>query len=101
VYSADFSPKHNMDLNNLYGRYQSRGFEIYQVSFDSDEHFWKTSAANLPWLTVRDPRSVNSTLLATYNVRQIPTAFLINHEGDIIARIEDYGQLAGELDKVL
>ncbi|WP_352421651.1 thioredoxin-like domain-containing protein [Proteiniphilum sp.] len=101
VYSADFSPKHNIDLNNLYGRYHARGFEIYQVSFDSDEHFWKTAAANLPWITVRDQRSVNSTLLATYNVRQIPTAFLINREGDIIARIEDYGQLAGELDKVL
>lgn len=101
VYSADFSPKHNMDLNNLYAQYQSRGFEIYQVSFDSDEHFWKTSAANLPWFTVRDPRSVNSTLLATYNVRQIPTAFLINRDGDIIARIENYEQLAGELGKVL
>lgn len=101
VYGADFSPKHNMDLNNLYARYQSRGFEIYQISFDSDEHFWKTSAANLPWLTVRDSRSVNSTLLATYNVRQIPTAFLINREGDIVARIENYAQLTGELDKVL
>lgn len=101
VYSADFSPKHNMDLNNLYARHQSSGFEIYQISFDSDEHFWKTSAANLPWLTVRDPQSVNSTLLATYNVRQIPTAFLLNREGDIVARIEDYGQLAGELGKVL
>lgn len=101
VYSADFSPKHNMDLNNLYARYQSSGFEIYQISFDSDEHFWKTSAANLPWLTVRDPQSVNSTLLATYNVRQIPTAFLINRDGDIIARIENYGQLTGELGKVL
>ena len=101
VYGADFSPKHNMELNSLYARYHSRGFEIYQISFDSDEHFWKSSAANLPWLTVRDPQSVNTTLLATYNVRQIPTAFLINREGDIIARIEDYGQLSGELDKVL
>lgn len=101
VYDADFSPRHNMELNDLYGRYQSKGFEIYQVSFDSDEHFWKTAAANLPWLTVRDPRSVNSTLLVTYNVRQIPTAFLINREGDIIARIENNNQLAGELAKVL
>lgn len=101
VYGADFSPRHNIDLNSLYSRYRSQGFEIYQVSFDSDEHFWKTSAANLPWLTVRDPGSVNSTLLATYNVRQIPTAFLINREGDIIARIENYNQLAGELGKVL
>jgi peroxiredoxin len=101
VYSADFSPKHNMDLNNLYVRYRSRGFEIYQVSFDSDEHFWKTSAANLPWLTVRDPRSVNTSLLSVYNVRQIPTAFLINRDGDVVARIENYDQLSGELDKVL
>lgn len=101
VYTADFSPKHNIDLNGLYTRYHSRGLEIYQVSFDSDEHFWKTSAANLPWLTVRDPRSVNTPLLATYNVRQIPTAFLIDREGDIVARIENYDQLAGELDKVL
>ncbi|MDR2815130.1 MAG: AhpC/TSA family protein [Proteiniphilum sp.] len=101
VYNADFSPKHNMDLNNLYARYQSSGFEIYQVSFDSDEHFWKTSAANLPWLTVRDPQSVNSTLLAIYNVRQIPTAFILNRKGDVIARIENYEQLAGELGKAL
>lgn len=101
VYGADFSPKHNIDLNTLYNRYKSRGLEIYQVSLDSDEHFWKTSAANLPWITVRDPRSVNTPLLATYNVRQIPTAYLINREGDIVARIENYNQLAGELDKVL
>lgn len=101
VYKADFSPKHNMDLNNLYTRYKSRGFEIYQISFDSDEHFWKTSAANLPWLTVRDQRSVNSSLLALYSVRQLPTAFLLNGEGDVIARIEDYNQLAVEIGKVL
>lgn len=101
VYSADFSPGHNMKLHSLYARYRSRGFEIYQISFDADEHFWKTSAANLPWLTVRDPKSVNTSLLSTYNVRQIPTAFLINREGDIIARIEDYDRLSGELDRVL
>lgn len=101
VYSADFSPKHNIDLNNIYAKYKSKGFEIYQVSLDSDEHFWKTSAANLPWITVRDPLSVNSSLLATYNVRQIPTAYIINTEGDIIARIENYDRLSEELGKVL
>lgn len=100
VYSADYSPKHNILLNELYRRYQSRGLEIYQVSFDSDEHFWKTSAANLPWITVRDPQSVNALLLATYNIRQFPTAFLINREGDAVARIESFDTLEGELDKV-
>ncbi|MDD4778814.1 MAG: TlpA disulfide reductase family protein [Fermentimonas sp.] len=101
VYSADFSPKHNIDLNSLYKRYGSGDFEIYQVSFDSDEHFWKTSADNLPWVTVRDPRSVNTPLLSTYNVRQIPTAFIIDQDGDIVARVEDYSQLSEQLSKVL
>lgn len=101
VYSADFSPKHNIDLNNLYSRYSSRDFEIYQVSLDSDEHFWKISADNLPWVTVHDPRSVSSPVLSTYNVREIPTAFLIDREGDLVARIEDYSQLSEQLNKVL
>lgn len=101
VYGADFSPKHNIDLNSLYRRYGSQNFEIYQVSFDSDEHFWKTSAANLPWVTVRDPRSVNTPLLSTYNVREIPTGFLIDREGDVVARVEDYSQLSEQLSKVL
>lgn len=101
VYSADFSPKHNIDLNSLYQRYNSRGFEIYQVSFDSNEHFWKTSADNLPWVTVRDPRSVSTPLLSLYNVREIPTSFIIDREGDLIGRVEDYSQLSDQLDKVL
>ncbi|NLJ01136.1 MAG: AhpC/TSA family protein [Bacteroidales bacterium] len=101
VYNADFSPAHNIRLNELYSRYRNRGLEIYQISLDSDEHFWKTSASNLPWITVRDPQSVNSALLATYNVRQIPTAFFIDGEGDIVARVEDYQQLASEIEKVL
>ena len=101
VYNADFSPGHNIRLNTLYTRYKSRGFEVYQISFDSDEHFWKTSAANLPWITVRDPLSVNTSLLATYNVREIPTAFIIDREGDIVARVDDYDQLANELGKIL
>ncbi|MDD2247567.1 MAG: TlpA disulfide reductase family protein [Proteiniphilum sp.] len=101
IYNADFSPKHNMGLNAVYSQYRSRGFEIYQISFDSDEHFWKTAADNLPWITVRDPQSVNTRLLSMYNVREIPTGFILNREGDIVARIEDYSKLSNELNKVL
>lgn len=101
VYNSEFSPAHNIQLNSLYNRYKSSGLEIYQISFDSDEHFWKVSAANLPWITVRHPQSVYAALLSTYNVREIPTAFLIDREGDIVSRIEDYSQLPDELNKML
>lgn len=101
VYNSEFSPAHNAQLNAVYSQYQSRGFEIYQISIDSDEHFWKNAASNLPWITVRDPRSVNSPLLSTYNVRELPTAFIINKEGEVVARVENYNTLREELAKVL
>lgn len=101
VYNSEFSPKHNIDLNALYNQHKSKGFEIYQISLDSDDHFWKNAANNLPWITVRDPQSVYSRLLSTYNVRELPTAFIINRSGDIVARIENYTQLNNELSKAL
>lgn len=101
VYNAEYSPKHTMYLNSLYSKYNSQGLEIYQISFDSDEHFWKNAANNLPWITLRDPNSVYSRLLSTYNVRNLPTAFLVNREGDVVARVEDYSTLVNELNRVL
>ncbi|HBK41948.1 MAG TPA: hypothetical protein DDZ57_10325, partial [Porphyromonadaceae bacterium] len=101
VYKSDFSPAHNMELNKLYSQYKAQGLEIYQISFDSDEHFWKNAANNLPWITVRDPESVYSRLLSMYNVRNIPTAFVINRDGDVVARAENYTTLPGEVGKVL
>lgn len=101
VYGSDFSPRHNIDLNALYERYRESGLEIYQISFDSDEHFWKTAASNLPWITLRDPQSVNSRLLPMYNVRELPTAFIVNREGDVVVRVEAFEQLESELKKLL
>lgn len=101
LYKSDFSPKHNIGLNKIYTQYKSKGLEIYQISFDSDEHLWKNAAHNLPWITVRDPGSVYSRLLSMYNVRNLPTAFVVNRNGDVAARIEDYGSLEKEVSKAL
>lgn len=54
VYNNAMSAAHNLALRELYNKYASQGFEIYQISLDGDEHFWKTSADNLPWVCVRD-----------------------------------------------
>ena len=35
-------------LRDLYDKYAAQGLEIYQVSLDADEHYWKTTADNLP-----------------------------------------------------
>jgi peroxiredoxin len=101
VYNSEFSPKHNIDLNKIYIQYKAKGLEIYQISFDSDVHFWKNAANNLPWITVHDPKSVYSRLLSIYNVREIPTAFVLNRDGDVVARVENYATLSNEVSKAL
>ena len=54
VYNNAMSAAHNLALRELYNKYASQGLEIYQISLDADEHFWKTSSDNLPWICVRD-----------------------------------------------
>lgn len=100
AYKADFSLQHNELLNQIYRKYNSKGLEIYQISFDSDAHYWKNAASELPWKTVYDPQSVNSSLLRTYNVRELPTTYILNREGDLIKRIERIESLERDISQL-
>lgn len=99
VYNSDFSPAHNIALHTVYKKLKAQGLEIYQISLDSDEHFWKNAANNLPWITVRDPQSVYSDLLTIYNVRNLPAAFVLDKNGNVVARVENYSTLENEIRK--
>jgi len=101
AYQTDFSPSRNLYLREIYNQFAKLGFTIFQVSLDRDEHFWKTSAANLPWICVWDKRSTNSEYLSTYNVSQIPTFFLIDREGNLVARDAQIPDLQKEIQKLL
>ena len=82
-----------MQLRQLYNRYAGQGFEIYQVSIDPDEHYWKTACEHLPWICVYEERGEASDYLNLYQVRSIPTYFLINRQGDLVARNEQIPDL--------
>ena len=101
AYGAEYSGPYNMGLNKLYEKYKSKGLEIYQVSLDSDEHFWKVAASNLPWVTVRDKNSIYSTYARSYNVTELPTSFLLGKDGAILQRITDNNALEEALKKAL
>ena len=101
VYQSDFSLKHNETLRRLYDKYSSKGLAIYQISFDSDLHFWKNAAIHFPWNAVHDSNSVNSELLKTYNIRELPTAYILNKEGDLIKRIDDFENIEKDISQLL
>ena len=62
AYQTDYSPEYNILLAKIYKQFRDKGFEIYQVSLDNNENFWKVSASNLPWICVRDEASIYSTV---------------------------------------
>ena len=86
LFASSESTKRIMMLRELYNKYHAAGLEIYQVSVDPNEHFWKTSTAALPWICVRDEGGIQGQSLQLYNVQSIPTFFLIDRTNTLKAR---------------
>ena len=101
VYNNSMSSVHNLALRELYDKYQERGLEIYQISLDADEHFWKTSAANLPWVSVRDANGSYSQYVTLYGVTELPSVFLVGRDNVLKMRGEKIEDLEAELRKLL
>lgn len=101
VYQTQTGAPHNLMLRELHNKYAAQGLEIYQVSLDADEHFWKTSADNLPWICVRDENGIYSTNAAVYNVKQVPAFFLVNRNNELNARGENIKDLDAAIKALL
>jgi peroxiredoxin len=78
----------NAELKEIYDEFSSRGFEVYQVSADTSKVAWVTAVQEqkLPWISVCDFAGEGSILLRSYNVRKLPSNFLVDREGRIIAK---------------
>ena len=101
VFGSEGSTKRIMQMRDIYNKYHARGLEIYQVSLDPDEHFWKTQTAALPWISVRDPQGLQSKNLALYNVSSLPTFFLIDRSNTLQKRDAQIKDLDAELQALL
>ena len=86
VFATNESPARILLLRELYNKYHAQGLEIYQVSLDPDEHFWKQQTAALPWISVREDKGLSSSTLTIYNVQGVPEYFLIDRGNNIVGR---------------
>lgn len=101
IYQSTVSAAHNYQLRDLYDKYHGQGLEIYQVSLDADEHFWMTTADNLPWVCVRDANGIYSQIAAIYSVQNVPTIFLVNKQNELSARGETIKDLDAAIKALL
>lgn len=92
----------NAELKEIYAKYAHADtpFEVYQVAIDTSKPTWITAVQEqqLPWISVSDLRGKASKALGMYNVQKLPTNFLIDKEGTLVAR-DIYGKsLTTKLD---
>lgn len=100
LFAGEGSTKRIMTLRELYNKYHAQGLEIYQVSVDGDEHFWKTQTAALPWISVRAGDDAGA-VLSGYNVQTIPTFFLLDKAANVYKRDVQIKDIDAEIKSLL
>jgi len=86
--------KEQPELTELYAQYKNavfnngKGFEIYAVSLDNKKENWERIIYkfNTEWIQVSDLKFWLSPVAGTYNLQDIPSNFLIDGNGKIIAK---------------
>jgi peroxiredoxin len=101
IFAMNDSPKRILMLRELYNKYHAQGFEIYQVSLDDNEHFWKQQTAALPWCNVRDDDGSQASKMALYNIQTVPAFFLIDRDNNLVKRAENIKDLEAEIQALL
>jgi peroxiredoxin len=101
IFATNESPARILLLRELYNKYAAQGFEIYQVSLDPDEHFWKQQTAALPWISVRDEDGINSQRVLLYNIQSVPDYFIIDRNNTLVKRAAQMKDLEAEIKKLL
>ncbi len=78
----------NPNVVKLYNQYKEKGFDIYGVSFDQTKDAWVRAIAQdgLIWNHVSDLKGWGSSVAPIYKINSIPSTFLIDKDGKIIAK---------------
>jgi thiol-disulfide isomerase/thioredoxin len=77
----------NKQLVKLYAKYKANGFEILGVSLDDNLNDWKKAIAKdkITWLQGIDTRGWDAVSASKWQVEAIPTSFLIDKSGNLVA----------------
>ncbi|MET6999914.1 peroxiredoxin family protein [Chitinophaga defluvii] len=92
----------NPNVLENYEKYHDKGFEILGVSLDDKKENWVKAIKDdgLTWQHVSDLKGWKNEVAKQYNIRAVPSNFLLDKEGKIIAvnlRAEDLGKKLAEI----
>jgi peroxiredoxin len=78
----------NNELLPIYEKYESEGFEIYQISLDENRENWlqTINMQKLPWINVCDFAGTKTYPVRLYNITKLPANYLISRDCEIIGK---------------
>ncbi|SMC85604.1 TlpA disulfide reductase family protein [Pedobacter africanus] len=78
----------NPNVVKAYQTYKDRNFTILGISLDKDVAAWKAAIAadNLTWAHASDLKDFDSPTAVLYSIEAIPSSFIIDPDGKIIAK---------------
>lgn len=93
----------------LYKKYQSKGLEIISVSLDGSPNQknpkseWRKAINddNLNWHHVSNLNYFNDTIVKTYHIKSLPSSFLVDDKGKIVAKNLSYKALDDSIAALL
>ena len=99
AFSLPDSPEYIMQMRELYDKYHAKGLEIYMVSLDENEHFWKESVATLPWINVYDNTGISEAY--TSAATAAPIIYLIDRSNTVVRNPAQIKNLPNEIEALL
>ena len=89
-------------IQKAYTRYKDKGFEVFGISVDENKKAWITASEEegIEWLNVIVPKDKINEVRLQYNVELVPSSFLLDKQGKIIARDLRREELYKKLDKL-
>ncbi len=80
--------RENPNVVRVYQKYKDKGFEILGISLDKSKDKWLQAIQSdgLIWYHISDLKGWQSEAAKLYGVNSIPSTFLLDKEGKIIAR---------------
>ncbi|MCH7408923.1 AhpC/TSA family protein [Belliella sp. DSM 111904] len=80
--------RENPNLVAAYNKYHEHGFEIIGISLDDKKAPWETAIKKdqLNWTNLSDLKGWNSIAVSSFGIKVVPTSFLLDPDGKIIAK---------------
>lgn len=93
----------NKQLVKLYSKYKDKGLEILGVSLDDERNDWKKAVTKdkITWMQGIDAGGWEALAAVKWQVDALPSSFLINKEGDVVAINPDKSELEKKIKELL